>query len=105
MKARTKGILVGLFVLIVPAIFVLYINYYMMVRHPELLARGTTATVTARDDSQDKFVFHYQVDDPKAAGVIKKLSNNTEDLTYEVKRTDENKDWNDLKVGNRFCIV
>ena len=105
MQARTKGIAVGLFILLVPALIVLYINYYMRVRHPELLARGTTAVLTAREEKPDGFVFHYQVDDPKAATIIQRL-NNTQDLTFEIRKIEfDAKDWQQLKVGDRFCIT
>ena len=105
MRTRTKGILVGLFILIVPALIVLYINYYMRVRHPELLARGTTAVLTAREDNPNSFVFHFQVDDPKAAPIIQRLSTNQE-LRFEIRKVEyDAKDWQQLKVGDRFCIT
>jgi hypothetical protein len=105
MRARTKGLAIGLFVLLVPGLIVIYINYYMLVRHPELLARGTTAVLTAREESSDGFVFHFQVDDPKASPVIQRLSPNHE-LRFEIRKTEyDAKDWQQLKVGDRFCIT
>jgi len=105
MQTRTKGIALGLFVLFVPAIVVIYINYYMRVLHPEQLARGTTAVLTAREENPDGFVFRYTVDDPKAAAVIQRLSK-TPELTFEIKKVEyDARDWRQLKVGDRFCIT
>jgi len=104
MTGRTKGILIGVFVLIVPAVLMLVINVYMHVLHPELLARGTTATITARDESPDRLVFHFTVDDPKAVSVIKRMKG--DDLSYTVtSKEDDFKDWQGLNVGSRFCIT
>ena len=103
MQTRTKGIAIGLFVLFVPAIVVIYINYYMRVLHPELLARGTTAVLTAREENPDGFIFRYTVDDPKAATVIQRLK---PDLTFEIRKVEQDaRDWQQLKVGDRFCIT
>ena len=105
MQGRVKGILVGLFVLFVPALAVLYVNYYMKVLHPERLARGTTATVITREEMPDGFAIHYKVDDAKAAPVFKRIYK-TDDTTYQVKNADtDSKDWQQLKPGDRFCIV
>src|SRR4051812_45644268 len=104
MRTRTKGIAVGLFILLVPALIVLYINYYMRVSHPELLARGTTAVLTAREENPNSFIFRYQVEDPKAAPIIQRLSPN-QDLKFEIRKVEyDAKDWQQLKVGDRFCI-
>src|SRR5258708_1251844 len=105
MRAGTKGIFIGLFVLLVPALIVVYINYYMRVLHPEKLAKGTTAILTQRDETPDGFVLHYQVDDPNTAPTIKRLSK-TDNPTFEIRKTEEDaRDWQQLQIGSRFCIV